>query len=340
MQKVLLIGSSKLRSNTTLQAVTAAGYSVEQAGSGSAGIEIARAHSPNLVLCEWQLSDCDGHYVLQQIRNDHQLAITPFILLSPLDDPEHLRKTMRLGADDCLIYPFSTQTMLEAISARLKHHDAITHHYLSHLRRAAEHLNRLANYDSLTQLPTHLLFEQRFTQLIQTSQQPVALLSLSLDRLRQVNNILGYPAGDNILKSASHRLQACLPQGTTLARLTGNQFAIALSTEHFSTVRHLASELMDALSRPFSLPGHEVFLAASIGVAFYPTDSRELPILIRQADAALEYAKRQKSSYCQFYQSEMTDQNGEFSTIGGIKRNPDTGGEKNFMSREREGATQ
>ena len=307
MQKILLIGSSKLRSTVTLQALTAAGYSVEQAGTGAAGLELARAHNPNLVLCEWQLSDCNGHYVLQELRNDGQLAITPFILLSTLDDREHLRKTMQLGADDCLAAPFSTEMLLDAIAARLKHHESINHHYLSHLRRAAEHLNQLANYDNLTKLPNHFLFEQRFIQLIQTANQPVALLSLSLDRLRQINNILGYPAGDTILKSASHRLQACLPEGTTLARLTGNQFAIALTTvDQFSGVQELATELMDVLSRPFSLPNHEVFLTASIGVAIYPNDSQELPNLMRQADAALEYAKSQKSSYCQFYQSDMT----------------------------------
>ncbi|MEM9805694.1 MAG: EAL domain-containing protein [Cyanobacteria bacterium P01_D01_bin.56] len=307
MQKILLIGSSKLHSTTTLQAVTAAGYSIEQVGTGAAGLDFARAHNPNLVLCEWQLSDCDGHYVLRQLRTDPQLAITPFILLSSLDDRNHLRKTMQLGADDCLVYPFATETLLDEIAARLKHHESITHHYLSHLRRAAEHLNRLANYDSLTQLPNHLLFEQRFIQLVQTANQPVALLSLSLDRLRQINNILGYPAGDSILKSASHRIQACLPEGTTLARLTGNQFAIAFAViNQFSTVKQLATELMDVLSRPFSLPGHEVFLTASIGFAMYPNDSQDLSTLMRQADAALEYAKSQKSSYCQSYQSDMT----------------------------------
>ena len=57
---------------------------------------------------------------------------------------------------------------------------------------------------------------------------------------------------------------------------------------------------MDALSRPFSLPGHEVFITASIGVSIYPDNSQELPILLRQADAALEYAKRQKAAIASF----------------------------------------
>lgn len=305
MQKILLIGASTLQ--PTVQSIEAAGYSVERAPTGTAGLALARTLNPNLVICDWELKDGNGHQVLQQMRRDSQLVVIPFILLSGLYDHRHLRQTMQLGADDCLLYPFSHEALLDAIAARLKQQQAIGHHYLGHLRLAAEHLNRLSYYDSLTKLPNHLLFEQRFTQLIQTSTTPVALLSLSLDRLRQINNILGYPAGDSLLQSASHRLQACLPTNTTLARLTGNQFAIALGhTEHLTAVRQLATELMDALSRPFSLPGHEVFITASVGVSMYPDHSQDLPTLLRQADAALEYAKRQKSSYCQFYQSDMT----------------------------------
>ena len=307
MQKILLIGSSKVRPATTIQMIEAAGYAVEQAETGAIGLELARAQNPHLIICDWDLHDSNGHQVLKQIRKDLQLVITPFILLSSLYDHRHLRQTMELGADDCLLHPFSDETLIAAITTRLKQQTAISNHYLSHLRQAAEHLNRLSHYDSLTKLPNHLLFEQRFKNLIETSTQPVALLSLSLDRLRQINNILGYPAGDSLLQSASHRLQACLPTDVTLARLTGNQFAIALGhVKDLTTVRNLATELMDALSRPFSLPDHEVFITASVGVAIYPNHGHEFPVLMRQADAALEYAKRQKSSYCQFYQSDMT----------------------------------
>ncbi|MEM7793728.1 MAG: EAL domain-containing protein [Cyanobacteria bacterium P01_C01_bin.118] len=307
MQKILLIGPLKVYPATTIQMIEAAGYTVEQAETQAAGLELARAHNPNLIICDWDLRDSNGHEVLKRIRKDPQVAVTPFILLSSLYDHRHLRQTMELGADDCLLRPFSDETLIAAISTRLKQQETITNHYLSHLRLAAEHLNRLSYYDNLTKLPNHLLFEQRFKHLIETSTQPVALISLSLDRLRQINNILGYPAGDSLLQSASHRLRACLPENVTLARLTGNQFAIALSdVVHLGNVRTLATELMDALSRPFSLPGHEVFLTASIGVAMYPDNSQTLPILMRQADAALECAKKQKSSYCQFYQPNMT----------------------------------
>ena len=307
MQKILLIGSLQPWRATTVPSIEAAGYVVEQADTGTLGFKLAKAQNPNLIICAWELPDTNGHQVLKQIRNDLQLVVTPVILISSLYHHSHLRQTMGLGADDCLLHPFSDDALVAAIAARLQQQKAITNHYLRHLQLAAEHLNRLAHYDSLTQLPNHLLFRQRFTQLTATSNQPVALLSLSLDRLRQINNILGYPAGDSLLKSASHRLRACLPADVTLARLTGNQFAIALEdVDQLTRVQELATDLMDTLSRPFSLPGHEVFVTASVGVAMYPHDSQELSTLMRQADAALEYAKRQKSNYCQFYQSDMT----------------------------------
>ena len=256
MQKILLIGASMFRSAATVQTLEAAGYIIEHAATGSSGLELARAHNPNLVVCDWKLNDCDGHQVLKQMRSNLQLQVIPFILLSPLYSHQHLRQTMHLGADDCLLYPFSDEALIRAISARLKQQQAIANHYLSHLRLAAEHLNRLSYYDSLTKLPNHLLFEQRFTQLIQTTHQPVALLSLSLDRLRQVNNILGYPAGDSLLQSASHRLQACLPMDTMIARLTGNQFAIALSQiEQLTTVRKLCSRANGCPESTFLIAG-------------------------------------------------------------------------------------
>ncbi|MEO1685762.1 MAG: bifunctional diguanylate cyclase/phosphodiesterase, partial [Cyanobacteria bacterium J06631_12] len=118
--------------------------------------------------------------------------------------------------------------------------------------------------------------------------------------------VLGYPAGDELLKASARRMEACLPQSATLARLTANQFAVFLpNLERPQQARETADNLIDALSRPFSLPGQEVFVTTSIGIAFLLHQSEDLSSLLRQADAALEFAKKQKSNYCQFYRSDM-----------------------------------
>ncbi|MEO1740437.1 MAG: EAL domain-containing protein [Cyanobacteria bacterium J06629_9] len=308
MQRILVIEQPGPSRASMVALIESAGYTTITADQGSVGISMAQQR-PNLVVCGWDLGDMDGHGVLTALRQDAELMLIPFVLVTDRGDRNHLRRSMELGADDCIVRPFSDAELTGAISTRLRLQAALTNRYVSILRNAAERLNRLAHYDSLTDLPNHRLLYQRMSQAISATQgqeHQIALLSLSLDRLRQVNNILGYRAGDELLKAASKRLMASLPQGTTLARLTANQFAIVLvDYADEAAIRQVADNLMDALSRPFSLPGQEVFMTTSIGVAVYPCDSTDLNVLLRQAEAALDCAKRQKSSYCQFYRSDM-----------------------------------
>jgi diguanylate cyclase (GGDEF)-like protein len=216
---------------------------------------------------------------------------------------------MELGADDCLTEPFTDGELASAIATRLRKQNQLTEQYIAVLRNTAERLNRLAHYDSLTDLPNHHLLHQRLSQAVERAtqgQQPFALLSLSLDRLRQINNTLGYQAGDALLQATAKRLRSSLPEGTTVARLTANQFAILLTDfKNRQGVIAVANELIDRLSRPFSLLGQEVFITTSIGITLYPDDSTDVKTLLRQVDAALEAAKHQKSNYCQFYRSDM-----------------------------------
>lgn len=308
MQRILVIEQPGAAQASMVALLEAAGYTVIAADQGSVGVRIAQQR-PDLVVCGWDLGDMNGHEVLEALRQEPELIVIPCILITDRDDRHHLRRSMELGADDCIVRPFADHELINAIATRLRLQAALTNRYVSILRNAAERLNRLAHYDGLTDLPNHHLLSQRLSQAIAATQgqdHKIVLLSLSLDRLRQVNNVLGYRSGDELLKAASKRLLASLPPGTTLARLTANQFAVVLvDYENVQAIQRVADNLMDALSRPFSLPGQEVFMTTSIGVAIYPSDSTDLNVLLRQAEAALDCAKRQKSSYCQFYRSDM-----------------------------------
>ena len=231
MQKILVIDKIHPERATNLQLIEAAGYIAAPADDGQTGIRIAKQHRPTLIVCGWDVGDMNGHQVLEKVRQDPELALTPFILLTEKTDRAHFRRSMELGADDCIVRPFSDEELTAAIDTRLKLQAALTNRYVTVLRHAAERLNRLAHYDSLTDLPNHRLLQQRLSQSIthaQSHNKSVALLSLSLDRLRQVNNVLGYPAGDALLKAASKRLLASLPRDTTLA------------PSHRQSVRHCA----------------------------------------------------------------------------------------------------
>ena len=319
MQKILVIDSPGHRRQDLVDHLTNADFLVNTADDGPSGIQAGRRHRPDVILCSWDLPlaekanqgtyQLNGHQVLEIIRQDVELQLTPFVLIT--DDPErsHTRRAMELGADDCLVRPISHAEIANTIAARINRLTATSELYVTTLRNTAEQLNRLAHYDSLTDLPNYQLLHQRLSQAITTahrSQQTLAFMSVSLDRLRLVNTVMGYPAGDELLKATARRLQACLPPDATLARLTANQFAVVLpNLERPQQARETAENLMDALSRPFSLPGQEVFVTTSIGIAFLLHQSEDLYSLLRQADAALESAKKQKSNYCQFYRSDM-----------------------------------
>ncbi|NJL87853.1 MAG: GGDEF domain-containing response regulator [Leptolyngbyaceae cyanobacterium SM1_1_3] len=309
MQKILVIENNAEIRESLLLLLEAEGYTVTIAIDGHSGIQLAAEQHPDLIVCATALGDTEGHEVLTQLQQNAELAVLPFILLSDRADPQYLRKSMEMGADDCLIKPFTETELTAAIAARLGKQHAITERYVNILRHTAERLNRLAHYDSLTDLPNHRLLYQRLTQSIQKAiqrNQHVALISVSLDRLRQVNNVMGYLAGDSLLQATAQRLTACLPKSATVARLTGNQFAVLLTAfQDRQAVVAASEEIIDCLSRPFSLPGQEVFVTASIGIALYPEDTQDINVLLRQADAALDWAKQQKSHYYQFYRTDM-----------------------------------
>lgn len=307
MQKVLVIHSPDSQRTDLVGHLKSDGFWVETADDGLSALKAGLQHRPDIFLCSWAIAGMNGHQVLTALRQNSQLHLTPFILLT--HERSHSRLAMELGADDCLVQPFTYAEISNAIAARINRQTAISELYGTALRHTAERLNRLSSYDSLTDLPNYHLFHQRFTQATATahsSQQTLALMSISLDRLGLVNTVLGYPSGDTLLQASARRLQACLPQSATLARLTANQFAVVLPDLSYSQqAREIANEVIDALSRPFSLPGQEVFITTSIGITFALHQSEDVYALLRQANAALEHAKRQKSNHCQTYRSDM-----------------------------------
>jgi diguanylate cyclase (GGDEF)-like protein len=284
-------------------------FEVMTAATAEAGIQLARQQPPDLILCCLDLGPGSNLRLLEVLGTKQNLLAVPVIVLTHEQARSYWRQCMNLGADDCLVTPFTDGELLAAIASRFRKQDAFTQRYNTLMRHTAERLNRLSQYDSLTDLPNHHLLRQRLVQAVQRAalgQQRVALLSISLDRLRQINNTLGYPSGDTLLRAAARRLTGILPRSTAVARLTGNQFAIILpAPRDRSAVQAIAADIIDSLSRSFSLPEQEVFVTTSIGIALFPEDTEDISTLLRQADAALEWAKQQKSNYCQFYKADM-----------------------------------
>ncbi len=170
-------------------------------------------------------------------------------------------------------------------------------------RNAEDEVRYIATHDVLTGLANRALFQDVLQAQLHDAcdERPAALLLVDLDLFKQVNDTLGHPTGDALLKAAAGRLKLLAPANSMVARLGGDEFAIWLPAEHGHLAEQLAARIVNLLSRPFLLLGNVVEIGASVGVALLPCDADDPDMLMRAADLALYGAKGAgRSSWCRF----------------------------------------
>jgi len=180
-------------------------------------------------------------------------------------------------------------------------------------KRAERRIRYLARYDALTKVPNRMQFQHLLQQAIARAlrnRTSLALLYLDMDRFKEINDTFGHAAGDRTLEILTERLTRALPQETVIGRLAGDEFAmfiddLASEADNRGTVAQLARSVLAEISRAFQLQEHEVFLTASIGVAFCSRDADNVIDLIRNADAAMYHSKQNGGNSFAFYSPEM-----------------------------------
>lgn len=172
-----------------------------------------------------------------------------------------------------------------------------------------EHLIRLAHYDNLTALPNRVFFNEILNKAISHAKRHnkiLAVLFIDLDRFKNINDALGHPIGDLVLKEMGNRFSSILRAGDILARLGGDEFIVLLNDigqpEFAGSV---AEKILGACSHPVKIDSHEFYITASIGICVFPTDGQSLEDLHKNADMAMYKAKRSGGGIYQFYTQEM-----------------------------------
>ena len=167
----------------------------------------------------------------------------------------------------------------------------------------------LAQFDPLTALPNRALLADRFSQMIVQAKRrgsPVAVLFIDLDGFKAVNDTLGHVGGDELLKEVAVRLQSAVRTGDTVARISGDEFAVVLADlVRPEDAALVAQKVIDRLGESIHVQGSEVFVTASVGIAAFPADGTDAETLIGAADAAMYRAKQSGRNTYQFFTAEI-----------------------------------
>lgn len=191
---------------------------------------------------------------------------------------------------------------------------AITHYVgvfsdLSERKAAAERIQYLASYDTLTELPNRNLFADRLEQSLISArrfERGTAVILLDIDRLRLINDTFGPPVGDEVLVEVARRLRLQVREGDTVGRRGGNEFGfIMASLGQQRDALALAQRMLEAIAVPFQIGGQAMVITASIGISVSPKNGDTSEALLKCADAALLRAKQGGRNTFRFYSSDM-----------------------------------
>lgn len=181
---------------------------------------------------------------------------------------------------------------------------------ISAIKNSEHELTHLAHHDPLTDLPNRLLLTDRVEQAVASAQihkRGCTLLMIDLDHFKLINDSLGHRVGDQLLRAVAERLNTLFVPGMTLARLSGDEFAVlAENCPQPGHAAALAQRVIDGLKAPFQIDEHPLFINASIGIGLFPSDALSAEQLLRNADSALFKAKNAGRDGYALYTEELT----------------------------------
>lgn len=238
----------------------------------------------------------------------------PFFLRRDDAEPGAGRVMDRMRVRDCAVVPITARgaflgLVIAGFDDDVRADDAATHDVLGKLKglagQAATALDNAALvtrikdqalHDALTGLPNRTLLEDRAHVALAQRHRAgdrLSLLFIDLDRFKVVNDTLGHAVGDEVIREAAHRLQACMRVGDTLARLGGDEFVALLPRiGSQDDAERVAMRMIDALNVPLSLAGRTISISCSIGIASSPDHGSDYAALLRHADHAMYAAKQ------------------------------------------------
>ena len=260
-------------------------------------------HAVDIILLDLGLPDAQG---LEAIQRAHAAAPgVPLVVLTGLDDETMAVQALQQGAQDYLIKgQIETRGLLRALRYAIER-KAMESAALA----MAQQMAHSAEHDFLTGLPNRMLLNDRIGRAIALAarhKNKVAVLFLDLDGFKHINDSLGHPTGDKLLRSIAKRLVDCIRGSDSVSRQGGDEFVVLLlELEQAEDAAVTARRMLHAVAQPHSIDRHDLHVTASIGVSVYPDDGPDAETLIKNADTAMYQAKENGRRSFQFFKPAM-----------------------------------
>ncbi len=176
-----------------------------------------------------------------------------------------------------------------------------------------EHIKYQAYHDALTGLPNRVLFKERLNLAVAHANkrsEMLAVIFLDLNRFKRINDILGYATGDILLRLVAERLKNCVDEGDTVARLSGDEFALIIEDIKFmQNAIKVANRVLRVFEKPFKIADHdELYVSASLGISIYPLDGKGAEDLVKKAAVPMNRAKEKGGNTYELYKPDMDEQ--------------------------------
>ncbi|MHB8742504.1 MAG: bifunctional diguanylate cyclase/phosphodiesterase [Sulfuricaulis sp.] len=221
--------------------------------------------------------------------------------LLPLQATGKVVGCLHLYADESNIFDDQEMKLLYELAANI----SLGIEYIDN----EDKLYSLANYDILTGLPNHILYRDRLEQSLSRAKhhgRHVGVMTLHVDKLKEINSLHGQHTGDKLLRRTAERLRGLVREGDTVARASSSVFSVALAdVAHPGDIITIARKITSAFAEPILLDGTELFVTVRIGISIYPGDSDDIDTILKNSEVALNISRREAGNSYRFYTPEI-----------------------------------
>jgi len=284
------------------------GYRAEPASDGQEAVELVARGGVDLVLLDVMMPRLNGVDACRIIKAMSTEVFVPVVLVTVKSDTASRVEGLKIGADDYVVKPFENRELLARLESMLRIkrvHD--------HLVSVRQKLERLSVYDELTGVYNYRYLHTRLTEEFKRAEryhEPLACAVVDVDHLQRVNEAGGEQFGDIIIKGVADIIRKCVREVDVVARYGGEEFLVMLPSTHLAGSIAVAERIRkDVRTRTFvsDRDGSPARVAVTIGVALFPSpDVKTKSALLRAADSALSFAKREGGDRICVYQQQGT----------------------------------